>query len=334
MTVAAAFVVVLAGEAAAQGRYTGQISRANVNDLIKRMEQNSDEFRTDFRREINNSNLDRNTKNRYNGYVASMENSIDDLRKNFDRNDNWWTSRSRVQTVIRNSQNVNNMMRSLPFQRQLERQWTQLRNQINRVADTYDLPGLDGGGWHGGGWIPGNPSNPGWGSNRPPSWMVGTWYWTGGNRRMTVNANGTVEVNNQGRFARGTYRNGTLVFDGVVSNVSQGAGNTLRTYNTQSGEISDYTRFQGGGGGVGGNVSRPPSWAVGNWRWVQGSGRTMSISASGEVVVVNQGRYARGTYYNGTITLEGIRSTLSQNGRNRIRTYNQSSGEISDYVRN
>ena len=110
-------------------------------------------------------------------------------------------------------------------------------------------------------------------------------------------------------------------------------GGQAKLLNRRGGVAPAHDAGGAGGGGVGGNVSRPPSWAVGNWRWVQGSGRTMSISASGEVVVVNQGRYARGTYYNGTITLEGIRSTLSQNGRNRIRTYNQSSGEISDYVR-
>jgi hypothetical protein len=332
-SVAIAGLFVLGGALAidAQGRYVGQYSRNDVSNIIRQMEENSDEFRTDFRRELNDSNLNSSTRNRYNGFVANMENAIDDLRRHFDRNDNWWLSRSRVQTVISRSQNVNTMMRSLPFERQLERQWNQLRRQINRVADTYDLAGLDGGGWGGGPWNPGNPG----GINRPPQWLVGTWYWTGGDRRMTIAANGNITVYNQGRQGRGEYRNGTLVFDGIVSNVSQYGGG-IRTYNTQSGELSDYTRWQGGGGGGGGwggNVSRPPNWAIGNWRWVQGSGRTMSIYASGEVVVVNQGRYSRGTYNNGSITLDGITSTLRQNGRNRIRTYNTQSGEVSDYSR-
>ena len=36
------------------------------------------------------------------------------------------------------------MMNSLPFRRNLERQWTKMRNDLNKLADTYDLPGLNG----------------------------------------------------------------------------------------------------------------------------------------------------------------------------------------------
>lgn len=332
---AALMVLGGAGTVDAQGRYVGQLSRNDVNDIIRRMEDSADEFRQDFIRELDRSNLSSGQKRTYRNQVNSFENATDRLRSNFDNDDNWWQSRNQVQNVVSNARPINTTMNSIAFRRNIERQWNQLRNNVNRLADTFDLPGIAGGGWNGGPWNPGNPGNPGYPGtgNRPPSWAIGTWYWTNGSdRRMTINANGTVTVDNQGRPSNGRYRNGTIVLDGVVSTLTQ-YGNGIRTYNRSSGEVSDYVRYGGGGGGGGVNISRPPNWAVGNWRWVQGSGRTMSIARTGEITVVNQGRYSRGTWYNGTITLDGVISRVTRNG-SRIRTYNQSSGEVSDYVRN
>ena len=332
VSIAMAGLFVLGGALAidAQGRYVGQYSKRDVSDIIRRMEEGSDEFRTDFRRELNNSNLNSSTRNRFNGYVASMENSIDDLRRHFDRQDSWWTSRSRVQTVVRNSQNVNTMMRSLPFERQLERQWNQLRNQINRVADTYDLPGLDGGGWGGGPW---NPGNPGGGGNRPPNWLVGTWYWNEGNNRMTIQSNGNIDVNNNGVYARGSFRNGMLVFSDSTASYIR-VGNNLRTTNQNTGMVLTWSRNPWNGGGGGGNSSRPPNWAVGHWRAVGQGSLTLSVQSDGQVVAVNNGRYFRGTWYNNSVTLnDGSNSTMSSNGRNRMRGRNTSSGLVVDWVR-
>jgi hypothetical protein len=78
--------------------------------------------------------------------------------------------------------------------------------------------------------------------------------------------------------------------------------------------------------------SPPPSWAVGDWYWVQGSGRSMSIAANGTVTLLNQGRTSAGVFRNGVLTLDGNNSTVTQNGSG-IRTVNQSTGEISDYSR-
>lgn len=337
MSFAIAGLLVLGGALAidAQGRYVGQYSNRDVSDIIRRMEENSDEFRTDFRRELDDSNLNSSTRNRFNGYVAAMENAIDDLRRHFDRQDSWWASRSRVQTVVRNSQNVNTMMRSLPFERQLERQWNQLRNQINRVADTYDLPGLNGGGWGGGPWNPGNPGGGG-GGNRPPGWLVGTWYWTNGNNRMTIQSNGNIEINNDGQYARGSFRNGTLVFDNGTATFMRMGNNRLRTTNQSNGMTLEWSRnpWNGGGDGGGGDANRPPNWAVGQWRAVNEGGLTMSIQYDGQVVVTNNGRYFRGTWYNNSISVDGSTSNMSSVGRNRMRGRNTSNGVIVDWVRN
>jgi hypothetical protein len=336
-------VLVLSNVGNAQGRYANVYSKNQVSAIIKRAEDSSDKFRTDFRRQMNNNNnLSGSQKAQFNGNVADCEQALDRLRSRFNSENTWWNTRNQVQDVINSSQNVNTMMNVLPFRQNLERQWNQLRNDINTLADTYDLPGLNGGGWNGGGpGFPGNPGGPGWGggqTSRPPSWAVGTWYWMNGpDRTMTIASNGRITLVTGGRTTYGRYYQNRIHLDANQSTLTRN-GNNIRTYNQNSGETSDYGRNPWNGGPVfpgnpgGGNTSRPPSWAVGTWVWANGPDRTMTISSNGQVTLYTAGRTSYGTYYNGVITLDGLPSTVSRSG-NRIRTYNQGSGETSDYRR-
>ncbi len=78
-------------------------------------------------------------------------------------------------------------------------------------------------------------------------------------------------------------------------------------------------------------VTPPPSWVVGNWYWVQGSGRQFTITADGQVTLLNNGRTSQGTYNNGVIFIDGNSSPVTQNG-SYLRTVNQTTGEVSDYT--
>jgi len=187
LTLAAIVVSVftVSSSAIAQGRYATVYSKSQVSEIIRSAEDSSDRFRTDFRNQMNqNYGLSNSQKNQYNNNVAQCEEALDRLRDHFNKNNSWWESRSQVQDVVSASQNVNTMMNVLPFRRNLESQWNQLRNGINKLADTYDLPGLNGGGWNGGGSPgPGYPGGggvggnwPGWSTSRPPSWAVGKFY--------------------------------------------------------------------------------------------------------------------------------------------------------------
>jgi hypothetical protein len=131
------------------------------------------------------------TEDEYNRLVGDYENALDRLQNRFNRNNTWWESRAKVQEMISRAQPVNGMMINLPFDRNLESQWRNMRNDINKVADTYDLPGLNGGGWSGGGW------NDGWngGTSRPPSWAQGTFYSTNiPGFTMTITVTGQVTL--------------------------------------------------------------------------------------------------------------------------------------------
>jgi hypothetical protein len=292
-----------------------------------------------------NNNLSGSQKSQFNANVASCEDSLDRLRRRFDSDNSWWNSRNQVQDVINASQNVNTMMNVLPFRRNLESQWNNLRRDINTLADTYDLPGLNGGGWNGGPWNPGNPGNPGgpgWGGGQtstPPSWAQGTFYSTNGsNISLTINRNGQVTAVNGGQTFYGTYYRNNITLNGDISTVSRN-GNGIRTYNRNNGQTTDYSRNGWGGnpgypgpGVGGGNTSIPPSWAQGTFYSTNNSSIYLTINRNGQVTVVNGGQTYYGTYYNGSITVNGDTSTVTRNG-NGIRTYNQNQGVTTNYRR-
>jgi hypothetical protein len=309
----------------AQGRYANVYSRGDVDNFIRNLETSSDAFSRDFKNRRGTSSSERRIVDRF-------ENAVDRLRNRFDSNNSWWESRSDVQGIMTEARQVNVMMNNERFARPLEQQWRELRRDINKLADTYDLPDL-GGNLGGGGGIGGGIG----GATRPPNWAIGTWYWVQGqNRSFSIDANGIVTENAGGFVNTGTYRRGSIYLNGNQSTVTRTA-NGIRTYNMTTGETSDYVRGDypvGGGypgGYPGGNMSRPPAWARGTWRWVQGYGRQFTIDANGRVTENINGRISYGTYYNGVITLNGNNSTVTRT-RNGIRTYNQSTGETSDYV--
>ncbi len=144
----ATFVLVGYNSASSQGRYTARYSKRDVSGTISKLEQSSNKFRSDFDRAMDKSNLNGTpSEDRFNNLVRDFENSVDRLRREFDSGDVWWESRNLVENMIRDARPVNTMMTTLPFRRSLERRWNQLRKDVNTLADTYDLAGLDGGGW-------------------------------------------------------------------------------------------------------------------------------------------------------------------------------------------
>jgi hypothetical protein len=318
----------------AQGRYANVYSRGDVDNFIRNLETTSDVFSRDFKNR-------RGTTNAEQRIVDRFENAVDRLRNRFSSNNSWWESRGDVQGIMTEARQVNIMMNNERFARALEVQWRNLRRDINKLADTYDLPGLDGQG--GGGVYPpigggGYPPIGGGGgqTSRPPTWAQGTFFATSGpNISMTIESNGRITLNNNGQIYYGRYNRGQMFLNNDVSTVSR-SGNGISTYNTNTGQTTLYSRdtyVGGGGGGYDGPMSNPPNWAIGTFYATNGSGIQMSISANGRVTVINGGLSYQGRYYNGQIYLNADVSTVSRFGRNNLRTYNQSNGVTTDYRR-
>ncbi len=342
-----------ATEADGQGRYVGQYSRANVDAIIRRMEDSGDEFRRDFRDALDRSNLSNSQKNTFRRQVDAFEQSTDRLRSNFDRDDNWWTSRNQVQTVVANARPLNQTMNRIAFRRNIERQWNQLRNNVNTLADTYDLPGIAGGGWTGGGGNQGG--GPGWGNPqggavRPPNWAQGTFYGqapNGSQISLTIAPNGSVTANVDGGMSYGIYTRGNILnIAGATSRVTR-QGNGIITTRTDNRERISYNRTSGGnnpgwggnnpgpGWGGGGNQVAPPAWARGRFvgRAPNGTQIVLTIANNGSVTANVGGGLSYGSYTSGNfININGATSRVTSVNRG-IRTTRTDNGEVITYRR-
>jgi hypothetical protein len=341
-------------EADAQGRYVGRYSRADVDQIIRRLEEAGDQFRSDFRRAVDRSNLSNAQKRTYRNQVDAFENQTDRLRSNFDRDNDWWRSRNQVQNLIAAAQPLNQTMNTIAFRRQIERQWNQLRNNVNTLADTYDLPGIAGGGWTGGGggnW-PGGPGFPGGnvGTMRPPTWAQGTFYATGPAGQpiiLTISPNGSVNASVGQSMTYGTFTRGNILnLGGIQSRVTR-SGNGIVTTRMDIGERIVYTRntpgtgYPGQGGGWGnpgwggGNQISPPSWARGNFRGTAPNGTQidLTISNNGDVSARIGGSTVYGSFTSGNyLTIDGIVSRVTRTG-NGLTTTRLDNGETIGYRR-
>jgi hypothetical protein len=320
---------------AAQGRYADRYSRADVNGIIERLENSSNNFRRDFDRYLDESQWNNTPQEQqWNRTVANFERSLNRLRRNFDTSDGWWQNRADVQDVMSNARPVNQMMLLLPFGRRIERQWTAMRRDINTLADTYDLPDIEGGGY--GGEAP-------WQGGNVPNWAVGQFVGRNpngyGQITLNVQSNGTVLVSFDGGIPSTAYMNGTRFrFGGSTARVSR-LPNGIRTTSDLDGQSIDYFRTGIGGGypdgpvypGGGGNV---PRWAVGTFYGRTASGTiTLVINDSGNVdITYENGTRAYGVVNGSTLTIGGEVARIQQRG-NGITTVNRSNGTRLDYTR-
>ncbi|MBI1760716.1 MAG: hypothetical protein HYR56_04695 [Acidobacteria bacterium] len=132
--------------AQAQGRYRGKFySKADVNRIIVRVEERSDAFRKSVDNNLNHSRLDDTRREmRINTQVAQFETALDELRREFDRRDTFREVRREVERVMRQSDEINALMRAGRFNPRVEQQWRLLRADLNRLAGIYELPLLRG----------------------------------------------------------------------------------------------------------------------------------------------------------------------------------------------
>jgi hypothetical protein len=341
-----------------QGRYVNTYSRSQVDNFVRQLETSSNLFRDDFRREINNSGLNNSTRRTFITYVDQFENAVDRLRIRFNSNDSWWESRNEVRAMITNSQNLNTAMNNAAFQRRLERQWNRLRDNVNKLADTYDLPGLNGGGWNGGNGSWNNGNNPrvwrgtGRGGN-VPSWAIGTFYsrnpQTGGQIEMIVERNGQVSLyydNSEPIYATmtGTTLNNPP-YRSRVTQITNGIrttgrnGDTIDYYRNRDFDRSDrldrrgWERVTGMEGPLsGGNV---PSWAVGTFyaqNPLNGGTIQMTVNPDGNVTLIYDNSQPIYATMNGTTLSNPPYQSRVSRITNGIRTTGRN-GDYIDYFR-
>ncbi len=309
-------VIAISGSALAQSK---SYSKRQVSSIIANLERSSNSFRRDFDRYLDDSSLNGTSEeDRINDIVRRYEEALDRLRRDFDSRDNWWQSRDNVSRVMDEAYSVNSMMDNLSFARKLERQWRSMRSDINKLADTYDLPPL------------GSTS----GGGNAPSWAVGVFEGrnpqTGGTIRLQIVPNGNVVITMDGGSVSDAKLRDERLYNGpYVSRVTR-INNGIRTTDVTNGSYIDYFRI--GNDLSGGNA---PSWAVGTFygRNPQTGGSiTLTVASDGRVTVATDGNLSYATMrderlYNGPYVSRVTRI------RNGIRTTSVTNGEYIDYFR-
>ncbi len=128
---------------AAQGTHQGNFyTKADVERIIKRVEERSDAFRQVVDRSLDRSTLDgTNREDNINQQVKELETAIDDLRKDFDRAQTWEQTRSQVQRVMSEADEVNMIVRRGRWRRggPVKSEWSLVRADLNKLAGIYNL---------------------------------------------------------------------------------------------------------------------------------------------------------------------------------------------------
>lgn len=120
----------------------GYYTKADVERIIKRVEERSDAFRKVVDKSLDKSALDGTRReDNINEQVKELENAIDRLRKDFSRANTWQETREQVQTVMNEADEVNAIVRRGRWRRggAVKSEWGLVRNDLNRLAGVYNL---------------------------------------------------------------------------------------------------------------------------------------------------------------------------------------------------
>ena len=123
------------------GRYRGRgYTKAQVEQVIRRLENQSDRFVRSFDRSLDNSRVDGTMReDNLNRRARDLENALDILRQEFDRTDRYQDTRTQVSGVLNVAEDINRAVRNRRLRGNTERLWSRVRNELNSLASFYNL---------------------------------------------------------------------------------------------------------------------------------------------------------------------------------------------------
>jgi hypothetical protein len=129
----------------AKAQYRGRernrgYTKGQVEQIIRRLENQSDRFVRSFDRSLDNSRLDgRMREDNLNQRARDLENALDSLRLEFDRTDRYQDTRSQVSGVLNVAEDINRVVRNRRLRGNTERLWSRVRSELNTLASVYNL---------------------------------------------------------------------------------------------------------------------------------------------------------------------------------------------------
>jgi exonuclease VII large subunit len=139
-----ALVALCAVSGAAQRRYRPRAyTKAQVDAVIRRVEDRADNFVRVFDNALDNSRMDgRQREDRLNERARELEQATNELRSEFDRRERYADTRSEVSRCLNIATQINNAVRRRRLGGNAEQQWRMLRAELNALADVYGLARL------------------------------------------------------------------------------------------------------------------------------------------------------------------------------------------------
>lgn len=127
----------LLGVLGTQAQFNSRANETQVRNLLNRLETRTDTFRASVDRQLDNSRLD-NTQTEDNiiAYVDAFENATDELRRDFDGRQ---VESNDVTQVLNYGWYVNDFMNRNRLNTATERQWTQIRTDLNQLSRLYNV---------------------------------------------------------------------------------------------------------------------------------------------------------------------------------------------------
>ena len=138
-------VLVLADTSAAQRRKARgkKYSKAQVENVIKRVETRADNFVDNFDESLDNSRLDGSEReDDLMKRARELENETDELEREFDKSDRWIDNKAQVRTVLDLASDINRTMKNRKLGKKTESNWARLRYELNTLAKIYKLPAV------------------------------------------------------------------------------------------------------------------------------------------------------------------------------------------------
>ncbi len=134
----------LSSDANAQNR-RNNLARAQVDRLIRNVEERVDRFVVQFDYALDNSRLNNTRReDNLNRRARDLEAATDELRREFDRNDSRRENSQEVRKCLNIASDINVAMRNRRLNQATERNWATVRNELNALARAYNLPQIGG----------------------------------------------------------------------------------------------------------------------------------------------------------------------------------------------
>ena len=115
-------------------------TKSQVEQIIRRLENQSDRFVRSFDRSLDNSRVDGTRReDNLNQRARDLENALDILRQEFDRTDRYQDTRTQVSGVLNVAEDINRAVSNRRLRGNTERLWARVRIELNTLASVYNL---------------------------------------------------------------------------------------------------------------------------------------------------------------------------------------------------